>query len=752
MNIHDKLSETANLYCDNGAELSEFTQEGRRCMALRRGDREQCFELYRLGDLKEYNAESQPRYYLGHDLAEVLYSGRDLLGEEALLRAEQGEPSYRQICGILPPVTHDAYCFLGGALSWGSVIVDRMGQIYPQSWGRDHQPAPIFRPIQQDLELGVKPPLQRMLNGTLPVLASVFTDSRKVMEILSFVEPADPDRDPLVWIRVRWYYLETEADAQDKFLIASASRNEVIKTEPEQYWEAMSATLIYWTDYADGLTSFSLPEEQLQRTVTGTMISLATTFSGDHTHYGHREYGWEAQDHFPPITIWAVEACCVQGRPQQAAQYLRYLFAYGIDHLGRFAYRQGPRELRGVSASEYGQLLFLMGRYGQAMHIWDWIKPYYPKLVGMGRELLRYRTPCAECGGRSLIQMCAEADTNGRIFVYASNNLWAVRGLRSLVRLMREYEDCAADEIERETDRLWLDLRAALDEAKEESPYGPLVPFRFGYTAQPLTLSSSEGPAASLPEKERCAYFVHSNMRVPAAGAEDYLENTYANYRYYLEMLSSMLIKDEEGQALVRRREDKGGELLGMTRLFGRLDDWPVKHYARYLLEAGRIDKYLLLLCAHTAHHGHPDLMCYYEQVTADGCVMASDCVPSLLTTPVMVSWMFAFEPMDGDSIQLLRAIPKAWFRSGFSAKRIGTSRGMIDLAVTAQDDEIRISGNLEGLSGDGEFELWVRSFDRIAPENILSGGEAIQSMVGNCLGLKDGLRSFEIVLREGSR
>jgi hypothetical protein len=76
----------------------------------------------------------------------------------------------------------------------------------------------------------------------------------------------------------------------------------------------------------------------------------------------------------------------------------------------------------------------------------------------------------------------------------------------------------------------------------------------------------------------------------------------------------------------------------------------------------------------------------------------------------------------------------------------------MIDLAVTAQDDEIRISGNLEGLSGDGEFELWVRSFDRIAPENILSGGEAIQSMVGNCLGLKDGLRSFEIVLREGSR
>lgn len=116
-----------------------------------------------------------------------------------------------------------------------------------------------------------------------------------------------------------------------------------------------------------------------------------------------------------------------------------------------------------------------------------------------------------------------------------------------------------------------------------------------------------------------------------------------------------------------------------------------MKHYARYLLETGRIDKYLLLLYAHTAHHGNPDLMIYYEQVSADGRVMASDVVPSLLTIPLMVAWMFAFEPMDKPVLQLLRAVPKAWFRKGFSVKRVGTSRGVIDLSVAVRDGEIRV-------------------------------------------------------------
>ncbi len=194
-------------------------------------------------------------------------------------------------------------------------------------------------------------------------------------------------------------------------------------------------------------------------------------------------------------------------------------------------------------------------------------------------------------------------------------------------------------------------------------------------------------------------------------------------------------------------RENLGGEILGMTRFMGWLDDWPVKHYARYLLETGRIDKYLLLLYAHTTHHGNPDLMTYYEQVSIDGRVMASDVVLSLLTTPLMVAWMFAFEPVEKTVIQLLRAVPIAWCRKGFSVRHIGTSRGVIDLSVTAREEEVRIAGNLENLTDSGEVELWVRSFDPIRPENLVSGREVVRKIEGNCLHLQKELRSFEIVL-----
>ena len=732
---------------EEGAVLSESVKNGQRCLILQRGDRERRFDLYRLEDLNPSSADV-PHFYLGHDLQEVLNSGRDLLGSEVLAQSPRGEPTYDQVRKILPPIRHNAYCFLGGALSWGSVVIDQKGRFYPQSSGRDLQPIPLFQPVQLDLELGEQKPFQRLLNGYLPVLASVHADGQKVMEILSFIEPSDPDRDPLVWIRASFYSVEAPTEAREEYIIASASRGGAPRTEPSLFWEALTSTLIYWTDYTDRLAQFSLPEAQLQLSATGTMVSLATTFSGDHTHYGHREYGREAQDHFPPVIIWAVEACCVQGRAFQAAQYLRHLFTYGIDHLGRFVYRQGPREYRGVSASEYGQLLFTIERYSKVMHLWGWMEPYYPKLVGMGRELLRHRLPCPESRGRRLVQMCAEADTNGRIYAYTSNNLWAVRGLRSLVRLMRERGDEAANEIERETEFLWQDLRGALDDASEDSPFGPLVPFRFGYTTRPLTLSSCGEPLDSLSVDERQAYYHVSDTRIPIARTQDYTENTYANYRYYLEMLSSMYLKDDEHQSIVRMRENVGGELLGMTRFLGWLDDWPVKHYARYLLETGRIDKYLLLLYAHTAHHGNPDLMIYYEQVSADGRVMASDVVPSLLTIPLMVAWMFAFEPMDKPVIQLLRAVPRAWFRKGFSVKRVGTSRGVIDLSVAARDGEIRIEGNLKDLSGNGEVELWVRGFDQITPENLASGGEAVRNITENCLHLHEGLHSFDIVLR----
>ena len=136
-------------------------------------------------------------------------------------------------------------------------------------------------------------------------------------------------------------------------------------------------------------------------------------------------------------------------------------------------------------------------------------------------------------------------------------------------------------------------------------------------------------------------------------------------------------------------KESIGGETLGMTRLLAQIDDWPVLNYARFLLETGRIEKYLLLLYAHATHHGDPDLMTYYEQVNIEGKVVAYDCIPSLWTVPTMLAWSFAYEEMDGGRVKLLSALPKAWYQMPFAAKGIGYSNGRIDICSDGEQIEI---------------------------------------------------------------
>ena len=57
-------------------------------------------------------------------------------------------------------------------------------------------------------------------------------------------------------------------------------------------------------------------------------------------------------------------------------------------------------------------------------------------LYTSGRVLLDNCRECEEAGGRVLILMCAEADTNSRIHAYMNNNLWGIRGLHALSELL----------------------------------------------------------------------------------------------------------------------------------------------------------------------------------------------------------------------------------------------------------------------------------------------------------------------------
>lgn len=663
---------------------------------------------------------------------DLLASGADLLGRRLL---EQGEPTYEQVRQLLPPLAKGAYCFLSGRASWAGVMVDPQGRIFPQGSGSLRQQDPLFAPVLLGGALGESAPVQFLLDGRYPLLFSVHSDPEQVLEFLYFVEPGDPDRNPVVWIRVRRYPKAAPQNYTVEYRLASLSRASGRPISPETFFTALADTVADWADFAGQGAAFSLPEPKLEKVASGAMMACAATFTADHAHYGHFYYGLEIHDNFPPNYIWALEACCLLGRTPWARRLWQHLLLYVLNDCGRFVYRQGDRELFGASAVEYGQLLFLGGRYAGPLGAAAWPDEYWQKLCGMGRVLLSHCEKCTEFGGRLLLRMCAEADTNTRVHVYLNNNLWGVRGLQALAGLLNQYgRSSAAEPFQRTAAILLENIRALTAEHTVQTRYGPLVPFRFGYTATPHTLSTCREPFAPLTPAQLRSYLVRSTERSQGS-AQDLTENTYANYRYYPEALSAMLLDPQQAQAIMAAREGLGGEYLGMTRFFGWVDDWPVAHYARYLLEAGRAEKYLLLLYAHTAHHGNPELMCYYEQVSTEGAVVAPDCVPSLLTTPILTAWMFAYETVDACRLILLGAVPKSWFKTSFSAHGLGFSGGSCGISYAGGVLELYFSAPLPR----GAEVVW-RGRASVATSDLCSGAEYVERTLENRLFLKRGV------------
>lgn len=673
----------------------------------------------------------------------ILKSGRDVLGEKLL---ENGDPIFCEVKNIFPPLKNGAYIFLGGAASWHNLTIGvETGEIFPHTNRIYDLPKPIFSPVMEDLELGRISPKLFLLDEKFPIVCSVHTDGEKVLEFLYFVEAGDTGKEPVAYIRIKRYLLSNPKEFILSYRIASKSRTVPVRIIPEDtFTPALLDTILYWMRFnAEGIDC-KLPEKTLENVTQGTLMSLAVTFTGDHAHYGHRIYGEEFHDNFPPNYIWSLEAACLTGHFAWAKQIFSHMCRYVISDSGRFFYRQGDDELYGASAEEYGQLLFVIGRYALHLGYDDLSETDKNKIASLGDTILSHVQICPEFGGVRLIKMCAEADTNTRVHVYLNNNLWGIRGLYALSELLRRdgFESDALG-FEKEADMLLENVNALLSEYSEETRFGLLPPFRFGYTAKPETLSICDDTFSEMTEAEKKAYFVPSFMRDLGSNRQDLTENNYANYRYYPEILSAMYLPEESADAICRMRENIGGEFMGMIRFMDHLDDWPVVHYARYLLESEKIEKYLLLLYAHTCHHGHTDLMCYYEQVLPGVKPVLNDCVPSLLTTPILTVWMFAYETVERKQLSLLRAVPKAWLKKGFTVSNIGFSDG--SLSIELKDGLFSVSFSTPTKR---ETEIVWREKEMLSENDVISGKEFILRVEGNRIILKAGILSAKIQVR----
>ncbi len=684
--------------------------------------------------------------YLGGSLEQIAASGRDLLGEAFLQKISEGTPlSLEAVRDVLPPLREDAFGFLSGAASWSGLTVTLDGAVYGQP-ALPGEPSPLlFSPAELDETAGALRPVMTLLEGALPLLICRYgpepegTTAVPVMTAMMFVESGDTGRDPLLWVRAHW----AGDMPRETFARVSLSRRPVrMEITADLYWDAFLETARFWQQQGTRTAGLKLGEDVLALAVQACFHAQAATFSGAHPHYGHRHYGCEVHDYFPPTALTAMEARLLYGDVESARRIAGHMLEYAVGPSGRFIYRQGEGEVFGAAGTEYGQWLWLLNRYRRALGE-AWLLRHRAKLCRMGDFLLSTLAESQELPGARLIRMCAEADTNGRVYDYVQNSLWAVRGLQALAELAG---DQAAPRYREAADSLHADVKRAIAAGRVESRFGPVPPFQMQYRELPLTLSPCRDTAYPVDDDAYRAYLRESDARERFEGGQDYFENVYANYRYYLEMVSSGLLEPEEEQAIVSLRESLGGEILGMSRFLNRVDDWPAFHWARFLLESGRIEKYLLLLYAHAEHHGLRHLAAYYEQPGIDGKLYAPDCVPALLLTPLMVGWMLVFEPVRERAVYLLRGVPADWYEAGVAADGLSTGYGPVSLEARPEGSCIRITLALPEMPEGVPVYLEVRRFDRA---RVLEGEEAVAQVQGNRLRLAEGRREVALLVGE---
>ena len=286
---------TVFVYSSRLGLLSELYENGEFLFKYTSAGAEYVLSLYGVTE----RTEPQRTPYLGYTAEQVLKRGRDILGERL---TENGEPSYQEVLSALPPITRNCYVMLGGPVSSSGLTVDPDGRVYNQSSGRDKNPAPIFDPTVCDKELGALKPRQYLVGGGLPLLVSVHTDGKNTLEILYFVEPTEPDRDPICWIRVKRYLNIAPQSAAIEYRTAAISReadgSEHWKNPPseELFLDALTDTVAFWTEYSEEGARFDIPEKELARVATASAAFCAVNNTCGRAHYGHRFYGKELHD------------------------------------------------------------------------------------------------------------------------------------------------------------------------------------------------------------------------------------------------------------------------------------------------------------------------------------------------------------------------------------------------------------------------------------------------------------------------
>ena len=638
--------------------------------------------------------------FCGFSAEKLIESGKDLIAEKLL----KSGFCFKDVKGILPSQWKKSYLSLGYRTSARLLSVNEYGEIFMQPDFDVRNPEKAaFAPCRLTPENKDVKPDMSFIDGILPVLTLTFESDSKLTELTYLTEHADADFEYSVFIRC--VTVDKRGDAKAEYYNAGVCNlNKLLPVSEEVYYDCLDGALDYYRSFIEEQAVFYTPEPELNRAFYGVMLTADNMMNGFKPKYGNMFYSLESHDNFPPNYITAISAYAATGHPKKARLIAEHFLNNAVSTRGKIIYRQGETQFYSFSASETGQLLYIMNKYKSIIFPGESVCQYAETLKRLGRYVLSAAETTSD--GFRLIRMCAEADTNGRIYEYLQNSLWASRGLYALSELLD------TDEFKKSADELKASALAAADKYSADSPYGKIPPFQLSYTALPLTLSKCLETTFPVSDGYLGEYLRgNQNPRLDLEGEQNLLENNYANYRYYPEMLSSGFLDKEKEAALNLLRENAGGELMCMTRFMDHLDDWPAYNNALFLLDSGRTDKFRLLSYAHLLYHGLSDFHLYYEQVgiTDDAMIRAADsCLPSTLLPALALSAAFARQSLDGKRIELLKGIDKDWLHKGFYVDGIITGSGKAGVKCEPDKNNVKLSVMLSGDFGGREIRLYL--------------------------------------------
>ena len=459
------------------------------------------------------------------------------------------------------------------------------------------------------------------LDGWLPVSVVKFrTDRFEKVEARYFADEEGNLRAAVTADGVTEYFKVTSPVTQEPSEVLELADPEPTPDDRVSFNAALSLLRSHWENKLSPVIAWDFPHEQLKKGILSALVkSFITRYDGA-IRYGATRYYCDtgkSAESFPPTVITIVESALFYGLPQEALQIFGRFTEDFVSSDGEILHRGN-----GASVSEHGMLLETFCNCWHLTKNEDFFKRYSPYMDAVAGRLLQL----IRSAGNGLIKGCPEDDLRAMPYrQWFSSNLWTARGLLA-------YSAVAPATLPPDEIRCFAEKTASLCSAA-----GVLTP---------------EGEEFIPPCMEECGIFTDMNDFVEFTPENEvHSLSSYANYRFYPEMLSSCLLPRETILKIISWRRAHGGDFYGATAfrlfrnasLYGKercLDDWPLYNYLRGLAHYGEYTEHARVLAGHMALHQSRGTF-FAPEMSFRDCLDSTHCVPSQLTLPLAIRYLF---------------------------------------------------------------------------------------------------------------